>query len=74
MKLRQGKMKITWDKKINYTVNSFNTAQTDLPHDFIKVKFEYTYFLICSLGHSFSLKMFEFLFSVRKNNFGGKCQ
>ena len=32
MKLKQGKMKITWDKKLTTTtVNSFNTAKKDVP-------------------------------------------
>lgn len=41
---------------------SFYTAENDLPHGFIKVKFECTYVSIWSI----SPKMFQFLFSVRK--------
>jgi len=42
---------------------SFNTAKNDLPHGFIKVKFEYTYLLIWSI----TPKMFQVLFSVRNS-------
>ena len=49
---------------------SFYTTENDLPHGFIKVKFECTYVLIWMI----SPKMFQFLFSVRKSNFLGKCQ